>query len=102
MPAFTESDYFLYLRTILPEAHGGSWSWVPWSALYIGSRPPRFLVTAQRKDRATQIAAALGVPDIDLFRLRLEERGNKVQEMFRGAFYLNPLHGVELSSIGSR
>ncbi len=101
--AFTDADYFLFLRTELPpDAPLRSWDWAPWSALYLGSRPPRFLLTAQKQERAARIAAALGVEDVERLRERLRERGNKVQEMFRHAHNLAPLLRIDLATIGSR
>ena len=100
---FQDADYFLFLRATLSSAEDPEWlDWRAWSALYLADRTPKFLLTADRRSRAAEIAQALSLPDVDLFRTRLEERGQRIAKLFPGYHRLNPLARFEITRLGSR
>ena len=100
---FEDADYFLYLRSVVETETEDTWQvWLAYSTLYMFSRPPRFLVEAERVGRAQAIADSLGIGDIEVMRQRVQERGGGVQRLFTQAYDLNPLRTIDLSRIGSR
>ena len=100
---FEDADYFLYLRSVVESEEEDTWQvWLAYSTLYMFSRPPRFLVEAERVGRAQTISDSLGVGDIEVMRQRVQERGGGVQRLFTQAYDLNPLRTIDLSRIGRR
>ena len=100
---FEDADYFLYLRSVVESETEDTWQvWLAYSTLYMFSRPPRFLVEAERVSRAQAIADALGVGDVGQMRQRIQERGTGVRRLFSEAYELDPLRGFELDRTGTR
>jgi hypothetical protein len=100
---FMSADYFLFLRGELPPetAPQSFFAWRPWSALYLSSAP-RFIRDAQSVAVAKRIAAALDIPDILTFRRRLLERASRLERLFTGGFWAQPLRPEDIERIGTR
>jgi hypothetical protein len=103
MDDFMAADYFLFLRgDLLPEATASSLiAWRPWSTLFLKSAP-LFIREAESFKTAKRIAAALALPDVEVFRQRLEERAPRLAELFRGSFWDQPLRSSDIKKIGTR
>jgi hypothetical protein len=54
---YIDADYFLLLRD--KSTGNGESDWMPWSTMYM-KRPPKFLVQAENKKNAEEVADALG------------------------------------------
>jgi hypothetical protein len=58
---FVAADFFLFLKGELsPEQTGPHFTWLPWSVLYLRGTP-MFILAAEQKAAAQQIARALGL-----------------------------------------
>jgi hypothetical protein len=99
---FTAADFFLFLQSELaPQERGPHLFWRAWSALYLKSAP-RFLLDAERKGRAEELARALGVPSVEELKKRLEERGPELRRLFERGFWDFPISKEDVQRIGSR
>jgi hypothetical protein len=99
---FTAADFFLFLQSELaPQERGPHLFWRAWSALYLKSAP-RFLLDAERKGRAEELARALGVPSVEELKKRLEERGPELRRLFERGFWDFPVSKEDVQRIGSR
>ncbi len=100
--SFIAADFFLFLRSVLPpEMRGAHSSWRPWSCLYLKGAP-RFLLDAERKTRAEELARTLDVPSIDELKRRLLERGHDIGHLFSNGFWDYPISQKDVERIGSR
>jgi hypothetical protein len=99
---FADADFFLYLRSLLPEEkYSGHFSWKPWSAVWLRGTP-RFLLRAQSKAQADNVARALGVSSISDLKARLLERGARVGVLYQHGWWEYPVHKADIDKIGSR
>jgi len=100
---FIDADLFLCLRSLLEPAEPPHFpAWHPESALYLGDRIPRFLADCEHTDYAQKILSPLGLPSIDEFRRRLQERKQSFWKLFSRASYYFPLSGFKPESIGTK
>jgi hypothetical protein len=98
---FVAADFFLFLKCELsPEQPGPHFTWLPWSALYLRGAP-MFILAAEQKAVAQQIARALGLPSIDVLKSRLMERGAHVSRLYNHVFWDYPIRADELKKIGT-
>jgi hypothetical protein len=99
---FADADFFLYLRGLLPQENfTGSFSWKPWSAVWLRGTP-RFLLRAQSMTQAVNVARALAVPSVSELKSRLEKRGARVGILYQHGFWDYPLRQTDIEKIGSR
>jgi hypothetical protein len=99
---FIAADFFLFLRSELaPQERGPHFFWRAWSTLYLKAAP-RFLLDAERKARAEELARALNVPSIEELKKRLEERGPELRRLFERGFWDFPIRKEDVQRIGSR
>ena len=99
---FIAADFFLFLRSELaPQDRGPHLFWRAWSTLYLKAAP-RFLLDAERKARAEELARALIVPSIEELKKRLEERGPELRRLFERGFWDFPISKEDVQRIGSR
>ena len=99
---FIAADFFLFLRSELPpNERGPHLFWHAWSVLYMKSAP-RFLLDAERQARAEELGRALGVPSMDEFKRRLEERGPELRRLFDRGWWNYPISSKDVQRIGSR
>ncbi|RTM15385.1 MAG: hypothetical protein EKK33_02140 [Bradyrhizobiaceae bacterium] len=99
---FLAADFFLFLRGELPPAEDGPhFGWRAWSALYLKG-VPRFLLDAERKTRAEELARALSVPTVEELKRRLEKRGPELRRLFNSGFWDYPIGESDVRRIGTR
>jgi hypothetical protein len=99
---FADADFFLYLRSLLPqEQFAGHFGWKPWSAVWLRGTP-RFLLRAQTKGQADNVARALGLSSILELKQRLQERGAQVEVLYQSGWWDYPIQQVDIDKIGSR
>ena len=100
---FMAADYFLFLRgELAPDtAPGAFMAWRPWSALNLASSP-RFILDAQSLAVATRVVIALDLPDIPTFRKRLAERAGRLEQLFQGGWWTQPVRREDVERIGTR
>ena len=99
---FTDADFFLYLRSLLPEEKfKGHFSWKPWSALWLRGTP-RFLLRAQSVAQAESLAGSLALPSVAELKRRLQERGAQVSVLYQHGFWDYPIRQSDVDKIGSR
>jgi len=93
MQQFMDGDYFLFLRSAFRQEEL-KWRqiWKPWSTIFMGSNPPRYLLQAVRKSYARKLLGALGIDTIETFR-------SKLVELKAGQ---RPLEDFNPQTIGSR
>jgi len=103
MEEFSSADFFLFLLGELPSAEYGEgfFEWRPWSVLFM-KNVPRFIINAEQKQYAKQIADIFGVPDVDEFKKRFKERGPVVQQLFSGSFWHLPTLNADIDKIATR
>ena len=89
-----DTDYLLYLRK--------DFEWAPWSALYMGNTPPRFLIEAEREQKAEKLFRPLKVENLEELKSLVEERKPYLQRIFRHTLGVYPLEYYDPSKIGSR
>ena len=89
-----DADLFFYLREGL--------RWRPWSSLYLGSIPPRFLVEATSKKNAEKLLIPLQLNSIDELRSLVGSRIPELRQLYPHALGLRPLEYYEPRVIGSR
>lgn len=104
MEEFVDADFFLYLRALVnPEEliDPTKWRWLPrcWSLL---SRPPVYLQRAQRVKYANHLVTAMGVKDIPMLKLRLQERTRHTTEVLSRGYIDYRMAGFDYSTIGIR
>ena len=100
---FQDADYFLFLRSVVEVESESLWqTWLAFSALYMSTRAPRFLMEAERIARAQEIATALGVGEIAIMCERIQARGSMIRNLFPHAFMLDPVRRVDFGRIGVR
>jgi hypothetical protein len=99
---FIAADFFLFLRgELAPEERGPHFAWRPWSSLYMKG-VPRFLLDAERKARAEELAQTLSVPSVDELKKRLLERGHELGRLFNSGWWDYPISESDVQRIGSR
>jgi len=100
---FMAADYFLFLRgELAPETAVEPFMvWRPWSTLNLGSAP-RFIRDAQSLAVARRVVEALDLPDIPTFRKRLVERAARLEKLFQGGWWVQPLRLEDIERIGTR
>ncbi|CCD96759.1 hypothetical protein BRAO375_740042 [Bradyrhizobium sp. ORS 375] len=99
---FIAADFFLFLRgELAPEERGPHFAWRPWSSLYMKG-VPRFLLDAERKARAAELAQTLSVPSVDELKKRLLERGHELGRLFNIGWWDYPISESDVQRIGSR
>ena len=103
MEAFMEADYFLALRSDLPNPKPNTFFWWrPWSSLYL-DHAPSFLTQAQNKVFAQRLVQSLGIDSIQQLRDRLIERSEILSGLFGpSAFHPNPLRYLKASEIATQ
>ena len=82
-----EADLLLWLRVELnpasrPENSFESERWIPFSAVYLRRKAPRFLAKAVGIRYAEKLLPVLGVEDLDTLRSRYGERSGRVRRYF--------------------
>lgn len=93
MRQLMEADFLLFLRK--------DFRWIPWSVLYIGGIPPRYLVEAESTKYAQRIIRPVGVESVDELRDLVRERKPTLQGVFRHMLGIYPLQDYDPSRIGS-
>jgi hypothetical protein len=102
MAEFAAADYFLFLFGDLPPEQAGVFlEWRPWSTLYLRTIP-LFLRSAESKKVAEQIMKLFHIPSTDEFRKRFSERADRVEKLFRGAFWDSPVRPEDITYFGTR
>ena len=99
MSLFVETDYLLFLRSVLCDYTKENW--VPWSAVYISSQRPQYLVRLVQTKFTLQFLPVLGLKDIETLRVRLAERNHDLRSVFGFGMRRNPLAGFDLKTIAS-
>jgi hypothetical protein len=99
---FIAADYFLYLRGELDSdtARERGFAWKPWSSAYL-EEAPDFINSATRTPIATQLATALGTPDVATMKKRLMKRAGRLGNLW-GPLYDQPLTKEHIDRIGTR
>ena len=98
---FVDAEYFLWLRSELARNDLISDYWLPPTALYLRTRTPKFLMTAQQVERANAIATALGLAGGHVIRSVLKIRGADIKRIFPESNDLFPFHGFDIDEIGT-
>jgi len=101
---FQDADIFLYLRSVLTLDEEILYGfWVPWSAALLRGDCPGYMLEAIQRQKAEQLADALGVENLAEFRRRLKERVGGLQKLFgsRNPFY-DPFQGLRPDLIGTK
>lgn len=100
--SFIAADFFLFLRgELAPQEPGPHFAWRPWSTLYMKG-VPRFLLDAERRTRAEELARTLNVPSVDELKKRLGERGHAVSRLFNTGWWDYPISNKDVDRLGSR
>lgn len=103
MGEFCSTDFFLFLLGELPSAEYGDgfFDWRPWSVLYL-KNVPKFIINAERKQYASQLASTLGVAEMNEFKKRLKKRYPVVHKLFSGGFWHLPTLDADIDKIATR
>ena len=91
---FLDADFFLFLRK--------DTNWRPWSAIWLGSRVPRFLIKASSAKYAEKMFRPLKIQSLDELRELIREKVEFLHR-FYGAFQgFFPLEDFNHNSLGSK
>ena len=103
MNEFIAADYFLFLLAELPpeEAPDVRYHWRPWSALYLKGTP-MFLRAGEQKRVADEILKLFNISGAEEFKRRFLERASRLEEMFSGGFWLEPIREDDITRFGTR
>lgn len=103
MEEFVGADYFLFLMGELSPGEGPhfSFSWRPWSTIYLHGTP-MFLRNAERKQIAKELMKLFGIDSAEEFRQRFSERAYRLQELFRDTFWDEPIRPDDIQKFGTR
>ncbi|MCH8875590.1 MAG: hypothetical protein IIA89_02055 [Chloroflexi bacterium] len=94
MRQLIEADFLLFLRK--------DFQWIPWSVLYIGGIPPRYLVEAESSRYAERLLRPVGVNSVEELRGLVRERKPTLQNVFRHALGVYPLQDYDPNLIGTK
>jgi hypothetical protein len=98
---FIAADYFLFLKGELPPVEVQTLpAWKPWSTVFMKGAP-HFLLDAQHAATAQRIAAALGVPEVGMFKQRLRERAGRLRQMWRNGGWDQPVSQTDIDKIAT-
>ncbi|MBL8680171.1 MAG: hypothetical protein JNK05_13430 [Myxococcales bacterium] len=98
---FKAADYFLYVRSRIDADGPHSDVWRPWSVLYLRDLPD-FVVRAESKQFATQLAEGFGLADMASLGNRIKQATEELQELYRSAFWDRPGRDYRWERIASR
>jgi hypothetical protein len=93
MRQFMDADYMLFLREGL--------HWRPWSVIYMGGLPPRYLVEAQRASYAQLLLRPFKTRDIESLQTQVAERAPSLRQLFPHTWGSYPLEDYDFRNIGT-